>query len=919
MKRVRELLHIRSGEGFVTSLMFFQIFGILSFYYILKPLRSGLFLKNFPSAHLPYAYFLTAFFAGSLATVFFKLSKRVSAIAFLTATNVLIIATLSYFRWAMGRDIYYLPYIYYVYVQIVSVLSTAQFWLLAGYIFDNQQSKRIFPLLGAGAIAGATAGSFVPGFLSERLSTASMLLICMAVCAVLILLSQVAWRHRRPEAELTPERRSLWEPAERAGDLLRMVSRSRHLLLIALLIFLTLIASQISEWQVNDAAKAAYTDLPKAQQEKEINELFGRFYFVTNILGIVFQLTLSGLVVRRLGIGAATVFLPLGLLLTSAGVLAVPGLKTALLALGSNSVFRYSVNRVGMELLYLPLSPEVRKRIKVFLDVFVDRFGRAVAGLIILALTSSYLPMGLRGTAAAIILLTGLCVVAAIGLQKSYAESFRKQLARREMDLGTVERFVTDPESLKLLVSALDSTQERQVLYALRLLQSARGMDFSARLLPLLDHRSPHIREAALRALAALPRDYRQEAEKRLLDSSDRVRQAAVDYLCSERVGQTLPRLESLLKQDDPCLRVAAARHAAEQAALIFKPSLELVQSLLSTDEPRAAASREAAAHLAALLPAPDSLAALRPLLRDPSLDVVAAAVSAAGRAAHLELVFAIVPLLAQSRFRRTAREALLAYGHPIAGTLGDMLADPRQDLSARREIPWVLGRIPTKRSMEVLLDNLDAGDSRTKYLVIKALNHLREVKPNLALPGPPIVERILAETRAYYETQVLCASLDSGREAAARSLLSKALSEKLERNLEIIFRLLGLQYPQKDIYSAYTALKNPASQRHTSAVEFLDSLLHKNLKATILPLLEETSAERIVDRAHRSLGIPRMSRDEALAKVLKEQEAWVKACALHEVGTKGMKQFAETCRLLAGESDRLVRETAEWALRRCA
>src|ERR1700704_5278876 len=108
---------VRREERFITTLMFFYIFGVLTFYYILDPLRKGLFLKNFPASQLPYAYFLTALVAGVIATVAFKAAQRSSTITLLTATNALIIATLFYFRWAMGRDLWYLPYVYFVYVK----------------------------------------------------------------------------------------------------------------------------------------------------------------------------------------------------------------------------------------------------------------------------------------------------------------------------------------------------------------------------------------------------------------------------------------------------------------------------------------------------------------------------------------------------------------------------------------------------------------------------------------------------------------------------------------------------------------------------------------------------------------------------------------------------------------------------------
>ena len=94
--------------------MFLYIFGVLTFHYILKPLRAGFFLQNFPASDLPYAYMLTAIFAGMIAALVFRFGQQVSLIALITVTNVGIILTLMFFRWAMGRELALLPYVYYV-------------------------------------------------------------------------------------------------------------------------------------------------------------------------------------------------------------------------------------------------------------------------------------------------------------------------------------------------------------------------------------------------------------------------------------------------------------------------------------------------------------------------------------------------------------------------------------------------------------------------------------------------------------------------------------------------------------------------------------------------------------------------------------------------------------------------------------
>src|SRR2546427_10329197 len=133
-RRFLELIAVKPGEGLVTSLMFLYIFFALTLYYILKPMRSSFFLKNLSSTDLPFAYILTAIFAGTLTTFVFKYSRRLSVVSLLTVTNLIVVGTLLYFRSVMGRPIRYLPYVWFVYLQIVSVLLVAQFWLLAGYI-----------------------------------------------------------------------------------------------------------------------------------------------------------------------------------------------------------------------------------------------------------------------------------------------------------------------------------------------------------------------------------------------------------------------------------------------------------------------------------------------------------------------------------------------------------------------------------------------------------------------------------------------------------------------------------------------------------------------------------------------------------------------------------------------------------------
>jgi len=155
-------------------------------------------------------------------------------------------------------------------------------------------------------------------------------------------------------------------------------------------------------------------------------------------------------------------------------------------------------------------------------------------------------------------------------------------------------------------------------------------------------------------------------------------------------------------------------------------------------------------------------------------------------------------------------REGLARFGPRITGTLGDILRDPKRDIAVRMEIPAVLGQFDDARAAEALIENLTTDNPHLKYEVIRGLNRIHARNP--ALPGlrPEIAERVYMETRGYYEALALLQSVTGG----GHGLLQAALREMLDRDLEVIFRLLGLQYSQKDIFFAYSALRSTQADR---------------------------------------------------------------------------------------------------------
>ena len=93
------------------------------------------------------------------------------------------------------------------------VLTVSQFWLLANYVFNPREAKRIFPILAAGAIAGGITGGYLTRFTVKLVGgTANLAFFCIAFLAITIVLMNFAWRRRERAQTETRRGGRDWRP-----------------------------------------------------------------------------------------------------------------------------------------------------------------------------------------------------------------------------------------------------------------------------------------------------------------------------------------------------------------------------------------------------------------------------------------------------------------------------------------------------------------------------------------------------------------------------------------------------------------------------------------------------------------------------------------------------------------------------------
>jgi len=133
-------------------------------------------------------------------------------------------------------------------------------------------------------------------------------------------------------------------------------------------------------------------------------------------------------------------------------------------------------------------------------------------------------------------------------------------------------------------------------------------------------------------------------------------------------------------------------------------------------------------------------------------------------------------------------------------------------------------------------------------------------------------------------------------------ALLGDAVENERYRTLTSTFMLMALEHPLQDMGRSWLALKDGSARERANAVELLDSLLPKELKRKLLPLLEPSG--------NGDEQLP--SHEQVIRRLVAGPDAWPAACALYAARKCGIScAVAEGNRDMNGERSMTVVERA--------
>jgi hypothetical protein len=144
---------------------------------------------------------------------------------------------------------------------------------------------------------------------------------------------------------------------------------------------------------------------------------------------------------------------------------------------------------------------------------------------------------------------------------------------------------------------------------------------------------------------------------------------------------------------------------------------------------------------------------------------------------------------------------------------------------------------------------------------------------------------------------------------------LASALTELVNRAEERVFLLLAVLYPEAGMEHIYLGIRDATEalmrRRRANAVELLDNLLDRGVKRKLLPLVEDAPRREKLGAVRELMKLPHPPGAEALAELCRDENPWVRACAIHYASQTRSPSAPDAILAGVADPDSIVRETS--------
>ncbi len=814
-KIVSRFVDVRRDEFVSALFLFVYFFLVAASALIVKTVKISLFLEWLTFKKLPFAYMLTALLIGFVVTLNSKFIHRMNRELYISISLAFYIVSLFGFWWLFKIELKWLPLAFWFWADVFTATSVIQFWILVNDAYNPRQAKRLIGFLVSGGLLGGIVGALLASSLIRIIGTEDLLLACpvfLSVCLILV----ISLRGLKKSKGTTATEREPGKKGELGGYRkgFQMFVKNRHLVILGGIMASGIIVTTLIDFQFNSVVEQSFRELDTR------TAFLGAFFSVLLVISYLLHVLTTNRILKNFGIRAAILITPLVLLIGTVAVFFVP--LTALLywiviLKGADKSLAHSLSQSVRELLYIPVSPDIKYKAKVFIDLFVNKFAKGLAaGLLLLFFTL------LDFTVQEISFIVIFFIIIWLGLNwivtKEYIGIVKKNLQIKWQDADKFISEKIDIDMTKLVFDTLHNRNRSSVLYAMNIFDLIKSEKLSPEVKRIISSKCDEIRACSMDSLLEL------DGEALLPDMDDAIEADHLDSQIKEIMS--LDVYQELMEEEiDNIVReknkeADIAKMEAAKVIGMMDPSSKLVSHLIR-------------------------------LLKETSPEVRRYALESAEKLKKRIFVPIIIRQLKNPMTGRVAGVALVEYGSKILGTLKDYLADSEVDPKIRKAIPDIMVRIGSQQAADLMAMELIKDKAQTEAEIIEALFNLRTKDPKLRFLPRYIEPKLNSIIKKSY--LILIEMYDLMGDARKADLMTD-FENSLARSLKHIFELLSLLYPHGDILKAYQNITAGTKRSIDYSCELLDNILKKEWRDYIFPLIEDISFDEKVKRCKKML-----------------------------------------------------------------
>ncbi len=437
---LKRIVNVKRSEIPLVLLMFLYFFLVIAIFWILKPIKKDAFVTfyDFDEKKQPLG---RTFFGldgpeaeqiakvGNMAVAFFAvvaftiLARKFHRHQLTTIFSAFTIVVLTFFGLTLEGSGEVTRWTFYLFGDLFNTLMVATFFVFLNDSVKPDDAKRLYGPIVLGGVAGGAIGSTFLRALIKELSNPQWMWVCVGLTVAVAVIAIAAGKlvDRQQASATEPEAETKPTPAGNpAVEGAKLVLRSRYLLAIVAIVGLYEIVSTILDFQFTATVYGLLDD-------KDAKAQLGTVYAITNWTGLAIQVFATTFVMQRFGIKIAILIMPFAILLNSTAFLLVPLLWTGSFLNTTDNALNYSLNQSSREALWTPTTRDEKYKAKAFIDMFVQRFAKAIAVGINLAMSALFVGIeGIRWLSLFVIVLIALWLLAARYAGKQFEDMTKK-------------------------------------------------------------------------------------------------------------------------------------------------------------------------------------------------------------------------------------------------------------------------------------------------------------------------------------------------------------------------------------------------------------------------------------------------------------------------------------------------------------